>query len=236
MNANYAEIGRMLSKTLGQPARSENGRDGSLDTLYQIAQPSNLIDLINSVRSDPDIVASCAARSFRHPLGFDKIMLIEQAPLFTLRVHVWRPSSEIRMDHIHNHRFSFVTTIVRGGYDMELFELNASGDPAIEYEECLSGVGQWSLRPVREERLKALTTIQLRQDSAYSLDSSAFHRITVNPGNPCMTLFLQLTPVESTTRVFARPGEFTPTTTSKQTLDSEVYRHELETVLDQLAE
>jgi hypothetical protein len=235
MNATYVEIGRMLSKTLGQPPRSENRRDGSLDILSWIAQPSHLVELATSIYDDSDVIASCAARSFRHPLGFDKIMLIEQSPLFTLRVHLWRPGNTVGVEHIHNHRFDLVTTVIRGGYDMELFQLDESGAPVIEYEERRSGVGAWCLQPVGEARLKPLTTIRLRQCSAYALDSNAFHRITVNPDSLCMTLFLQSTPLETRTRVFARSGESAPATTSKQTLTQEVYRQRLKSVLDELA-
>jgi predicted metal-dependent enzyme (double-stranded beta helix superfamily) len=235
MKAHYVEIGRILSKALGQPARSDNGLDGIFDILSRIAQPAHLIELISSISGDPDAITSCAARSFRHPLGFDKIMLVGQVPLFTLRVHVWRPSNTLRVDHIHNHRFDFVTTVIRGGYDMELFQLDESGVPMIEHEERTSGVGEWKLHPIGEARLKLLTTHRIRPHSAYDLRSHAFHRVIVDPNRLCMTLFLQSTPTATTTRVFAKSGELAPATNSRHTLTPKLYRDELETLLDDLA-
>jgi hypothetical protein len=233
MTATHVEIGHMLSKALGQP-RSENRRDGSLDILSWIAQPSHLVELVTSVYGDSSVVASCSAGSFRHALGFDKITLIDQSPLFKLQFHVWRPGDTVGVEHIHNHRFDFVTTVIHGGYDMELFQLDESGAPVIEYEETKSADGAWCLRPVGEARLRPLTTVRLRRYSAYALDSNAFHRVTANPDSLCVTLFLQSTPLASKARVFAGSGEIAPATTSKQMLTQEVYRQRLKSVLDEL--
>ena len=235
MNVTMVDVRRVLSALLLDHSPADYDSKAILDTLSAIAQPDALIRLIDSVHTDSHAVASCASRSFRHPLGFDKIMLLNCLPLFSLRIHVWWPSEAICAEHIHNHRFNFLSFAVRGGYTMETFQANDSNGVAmIEYQETLTQNGAWELRPLGDAYIQSLCTIIVKQGSGYELQADTLHKVIVEPGSMCMTIFLQTTPIRTTTRVFTKPEEYAPSRSPKEPLSAGVYRGKLEAIASAL--
>lgn len=235
MNVTMVDVRRELSALLLERSPADYDSKAILDILSAIARPDALIRLIDSVHTDSRAVASCASRSFRHPLGFDKIMLVNCLPLFSLRIHVWWPSETISAEHIHNHRFNFLSFALRGSYTMETFQVNPnSGITMTEYQEALTRSGGWELRPLGDAYIQSLCTIIIKQGSGYELRADTLHKVTVEPGSMCMTIFLQTTPIRTTTRVFAKPEECAPFRSPKEVLSTEVYRRKLETIASEL--
>jgi hypothetical protein len=184
--------------------------------------------------SDEDSGQVCARRSYLHPLGFHKLMLINASPLFELRLHVWRPTYIAGVDHIHNHRFGFVSAVIRGGYDMQIFQTSNNGTPMLEYREIADPHSGWQLEQWGSARLQLLTNIRLRQGSSYVLAAETLHQVTVPEGMHCVTLLLRTTATSSTTRVFVRRDQKVQTLIPIVVMSQEEYRHQLELVLDEL--
>jgi hypothetical protein len=235
MDATYADAARMLRDALDEAKVSDIGSGAVLEVLSVLGQPSQLAELAKCVSADPDATAACAARSYRHPLGFDKIMLVECNPIFTLRLHVWWPASVPSVDHVHNHRFDFMSLVVQGGYEMEVFEVGNTGNPVAEYREELHDEEGSRLQHIGKANLRPLTTVRLKQGASYALNAEALHRVSVRPGTFCMTLFLQTAPWKSATRVFADPSERILATNPKKVLSPESYRRELKAVISELS-
>lgn len=236
MNVTMVDVRRVLSALLVEHSPADYDAKAILGTLSAIARPDALIKLIDSVHTDSRAVESCASRSFRHPLGFDKIMLLNCLPLFSLRIHVWWPTETISHEHIHNHRFSFLSFAVRGGYAMETFQANDSNGTAMtEYQEALTRDGSWELRPLGHSYIQSLCTIIVKQGSGYELQADTLHKVVVEPGSICMTIFLQTRPIRTTTRVFTRPDECVPVRSPREPLSAELYRRKLETIASELS-
>lgn len=236
MDVTQVDIRRVLSKLLLEDSTADYGSKAILDALSTIAQPQLLAGLIDSVYADSRAVESCASRSFRHPLGFDKVMLLNCSPLFSLRIHVWWPSETFGTEHIHNHRFNFLSFAVRGGYTMETFQASDNGGAIMaEYEETLTRDGSWELRPLGHAYIQPLNMIVIKQGSGYGMQADTLHKVSVSPGMICMTVFLQTTPTRTTTRVFTRPEECAPIRSPKETLSAKAYRHKLETIASELS-
>ena len=252
MGLRLSDVTCLLNDALRQTRRDGQAQERELAALSSLAQPSRIIELLRSLHSNRDAAAACAEQSYLHPLGFYKLMLIDAAPLFELRVHVWWPSSRPGVDHVHNHRFSFVSTVVCGGYDMQVFQVDPAGEEMAEYREVaspdtgwrLESVGRarlaspdtgWRLEPVGRARLGLLTSAKLRQGSSYALSAEALHRVSVPPGTLCVTLLLRTAIADSTTQVFAEPGHVVSTAIPKMSLSSDDYRAHLEALLDELA-
>ncbi len=231
MSLTYNDVSYLLHAAVGRLAPGEEASGCLLDTVAEVARPGCLAKLISAICADQTIVGVCAARSFRHPLGFKKLALIDALPLFMLRVHVWWPGDDIGVEHVHNHRFGFVSSVIRGGYDMELYQPDRTGTPMIEYEETVSPDLGWRLRHVGTAGLRPLATLRLRQGSSYAFSPETLHRVTVSQAAPCVTLFLQTAVSRRTTQVFASPGYSAPAGTPKVMLSGDAYRRELTTLL-----
>jgi hypothetical protein len=236
MDVTWTNVRRLLSDCILNHNTGDSHSGPIWETLTAIAEPSSLAKLIQSVASDSRTAKSCAAESFRHPLGFDKVVLLNCSPLFTLRAHVWWPTATIGVEHIHNHRFSFFSYVLRGGYTMETFEpADESGMQVTEYEERLAENGSWQLRPLGLTYLRPIAAQVVEQGNGYELAAKDLHRVTVRPGAMCMTLFLQATPTCRETRVFASPQEEAPNRTEKDPFSVQLYRDKLDSIISEIA-
>lgn len=228
----HARADRLLRAAFRPLAPEPGIRPELLDMVAALAAPSRLIDLIWSAYDDPAVAEACAAKSFRHPLGFNKITLIDAPELFTLRLHVWWPmAATAKLEHVHNHRFGFGSAIVFGAYEMRIFEPADTGPVMTEYHEEVSAVNGWQLRLAGEAHLRTVSTLRLGPGSSYSLPAESFHQVTADTDGPCITLFLQTAMTETTTRVFVAPGSALPAHMPKRPLGTKDYRRQLELVL-----
>jgi hypothetical protein len=187
------------------------------------------------VINDADAAEKCARHSYLHPLGFHKLMLINAAPAFELRLHVWWPDAPPGVDHIHNHRFAFASAVVRGGYNMRIFQTDPAGQPMYEYHENVSPDGGWQLTPVGPARLGLLTSVNLEPGASYALAANALHRVDVAPGDLCVTLLLRTECATGlATRVFAEPGQAVAASIPIKETSTEDYREQLDALLGEL--
>lgn len=234
MGQTHSGAAAVLHDILNKPTADLEPSTGLLETVSAMAKPCELTELLLSLYKDDQTVNACAARSFRHPLGFNKLTLIDALPLYMLRIHAWWPDSGIAVDHVHNHRFDFISSVVCGGYDMEVYKQDYIGSPMVEYRESVSPELGWSLNHIGMTRLRPLTTIRLQQGTSYTLSAESLHRVTAQPAIPSVTLFLQTTISRSTTQVFVSPGGPTPIRTPKEPMTSDAYRLQLEAILAEL--
>lgn len=72
--------------------------------------------VVQSVLDDEDALAGVAARSYPHPIGFDKLVLDDdRATGFKFRLHVyWRGANFASLERLHLHRFEMASAIVTG--------------------------------------------------------------------------------------------------------------------------
>src|SRR6267154_2037140 len=69
-----------------------------------------------AVLDDESTLAAVAARSYPHPIGFDKLVLDDdRATGFKFRLHVyWRGANFAALERLHLHRFEMASAIVTG--------------------------------------------------------------------------------------------------------------------------
>jgi len=72
--------------------------------------------LVDSILSDDQALRSIAARSYPHPIGFDKLVLHHDRDSgWKLRLHIyWRGNSRAEMERLHLHRFEMASAIISG--------------------------------------------------------------------------------------------------------------------------
>ncbi|MEY9995244.1 hypothetical protein ABIE67_007276 [Streptomyces sp. V4I8] len=178
--------GELPEHDMAAAARRVVAELGALDRLLE------LIDELASGESDPE---GCARLSYRHVLGFDKLLLIDGGPRRMLRAHVWHPGAgTIGKEDIHNHRSPLASYVVRGRLAMELYEVDdrAGGLAAARYEESLAErSADWTLKPAGPARLRLTHTGQYAAGSSYALPAHTLHRAWCDTDAPTVTLFLE---------------------------------------------
>jgi hypothetical protein len=234
MELGLDDVTQFLHAALDKGCSGEESEQAALEVMASLADRARLSELLRSVHASSNVTAGCARKSYLHPLGFHKLMLVNASPLFELRIHVWRPTYTVGVDHIHNHRFGFVTSVIRGGYDMQIFQTSSNGTPMLEYREVADPHSGWKLEQWGSAQLQLLTSVRLRQGASYALAAETLHQVTVPEGTHCVTLLLRTTATSSTTRVFVRRDQKVQTLIPIVFMSPEEYRHQLELVLDEL--
>ncbi|WP_051818411.1 hypothetical protein [Streptomyces sp. NRRL S-1813] len=196
------EARRLLAERLGggpAPPSPESARA----VTARLAHPDTLGPLVRRLSAGDLDLAECTRLSYRHVLGFDKLLLLAGAPRFMLRVHFWHGRTGPAPEDIHNHRCAIASAVLRGSVRMECYEPAADGVPATAYQETIDGPGgAWRLQRVGDARLRLLCTEQYGPGRSYGLAARTLHRV-VSEG-PTVTLFLETAPQRSVTDVYVR--------------------------------
>ena len=185
---------RLLTETLDGDLSDHDTVTAARAAVAELGSPDRLLELIAELASGEGDPESCAELSYRHVLGFDKLLLIDGGPRHMLRAHFWHPgATAIGTEDIHNHRSPLASYVVRGRLTMELYEARADGGiTADRYEESLAeGSADWRLRPTGPARLRLTHTGQYAAGSAYALPAHTLHRAWCDTDVPTVTLFLE---------------------------------------------
>jgi hypothetical protein len=223
--------GRLRRAMSGQ--RTERGASvAALANVRALAERETLIALLRDACADDARVESNSLLSHTHPLGFDKLVLIDAEPVFALRLHVWLPSAKPVVEHVHNHRFGFASAIVFGGYDMRTFMVSPSGSPMLEYREGIGTVRpDWKLNPVGPAQLTTASLCRIGPGACYALSAETLHQVAVEPQTFCVTLFLESAVLAPATRVFGPVGAAEMAVRPKLPMAASDYRARLDVVL-----
>ncbi|GHG89001.1 hypothetical protein [Streptomyces lanatus] len=159
----------------------------------ELGAPDLLLELITELASGEGDPEACARLSYRHVLGFDKLLLIDGGPRQMLRAHVWHPGAgAIGKEDIHNHRSPLASHVVRGRLAMELYEVGDDGISAARYAESLAErSADWVLEPAGPARLRLTHVGQYAAGSSYALPAHTLHRAWCDTDEPTVTLFLE---------------------------------------------
>jgi hypothetical protein len=220
----------LRAQTEGRAAGTQIPED-TVSTVLALAEPSTLARFLADLLAEPANVDRCAADSYEHALGFSKIVLIDAAPLFKLRLHVWWPTSSRDVAHIHNHRFSFASALVTGEYEMATFEPAEAGIPVTSYVERSVSAEGWRLDPHGDAYLRQAINLRLTPGSGYTLAPTTLHKVSVGRSRACVTLVLQTAIMRPATEVFTQPGVAVPAWIPVASLNSANYRRRLDDVL-----
>lgn len=234
MNLGPSGVAQLLRDAINRSKPGGDGEQALLAAMSSLAEPGRLAGLLRSIQTSPQRTSECAARSYLHPLGFRKLLLIDESPLFELRIHYWQPSDVTSMDHVHDHRFGFISSVICGGYDMLLFQADDDGTPMREYREAAYPGTGWQLERQGTTRLRLLTNVRLRPGASYALAPGALHRVAVPASTCCVTLMLSTIPTGATTRVFVQQGQDVRTVIPMRAMSHQEYRRQMASVLDEL--
>jgi hypothetical protein len=186
---------RLLAGSLdGEPPEHELV-NAARSVVTELGAPERLLELVAELASGEGDPEACARLSYRHVLGFDKLLLIDGGPRRMLRAHVWHPGVRaIGEEDIHNHRSPLASYVVQGRLAMELYEVEDGdgGIAAARYAESLAErSADWVLKPAGPARLRLTHVGQYAAGSSYALPAHTLHRAWCDTDAPTVTLFLE---------------------------------------------
>ena len=167
--------------------------DALARALAPFAQTGASCGLLSSMLADTRWLDDILRTSYRHPNGFDKIVLLS-APGYQARLHIWRTPDGLHQDveNIHNHRWDFSTLLLLGGYRYREFTLAEGGEAFHAYcYDSVRGTPSYSLEPLGHRLLSCCYDAHLGAGSSYTMTTGAFHRVIGDPGRLTATLLVQ---------------------------------------------
>jgi hypothetical protein len=150
--------------------------------------------LLRSVLRDERWLSGVQRNSYRHPNGFDKMVLLSDQR-FQVRLHMWKTphSPEDGIENVHNHRWDFASIMLLGGYRYQEFVLaDDEGGSFHAYSYGYSrGSPTYSLTSLGLRSLACSLDAHLGTGASYALGTGVFHRVMGDPGRTTATLVLQ---------------------------------------------
>ncbi len=193
------ELQRELAARAGHG--SLEGLKAGLDLVADEAAVVRLIDALLEPRS-AERAARLARSSYLHAFGFAKLVLLEQPGAFKLRLHDW-PRGADESD-IHDHRWSFGSKVLRGGYHFEEYAL-ARGDAWHCYRYLPTrGRGHFELEGLGTRDVQLMRRGRVSEGAVYCLGSQTPHRVRAHASEPTLSLVLQGPDVKESTVVLTK--------------------------------
>lgn len=214
MNPNYrliqAQISNCHFEKLIQTMDEiiECGDDTSMIAVNQVlAKPENLSLLLSGIINDPVMLSKTVAASYYHENGFHKIVLLS-GKQFKLRLHHFGVAAKIPMENIHDHRWNFASTIIKGELKMDLFKIAQKGNNTEKtyhfiYESEKSN-GTYKTDFVAEAHLRKSETRSYKPGETYLMETHELHRIKNATGQESITLILTGKPISSKCNLFSK--------------------------------
>ncbi|MEU6067824.1 MULTISPECIES: hypothetical protein [Streptomyces] len=183
---------RLLAEALDGELTEHGTVSAARSVIAELGAPERLLELVAELASGEGDPEGCARLSYRHVLGFDKLLLIDGGPRHMLRAHLWHPGTGADED-VHNHRSPLASYIVRGRLAMELYEADREGGiTADRYQESLSQrSADWMLERTGPARLRLTQVARYAAGSSYALPAHTLHRAWCDADAPTVTLFLE---------------------------------------------
>lgn len=179
------------------------------NTVTQFRDEKSFKTLITLVLNDPLIMNEVLKNSYRHHNGFHKIVLSNGA-LFKLRLHIFTSMPEINvpMENIHNHRWNFVSQIIKGKMKMEIFKKGKRlNDENLFFDHDYKPANGNSKYGVH---LLGLTSLQLLEErifqagESYYMGCDEMHRIINLPNETVVTVVMTGIPNNNECKLFSK--------------------------------
>jgi hypothetical protein len=146
----------------------------------EVGLQRRLISFLASVTKETDEITRIANRSYRHANGFDVFTLISsERPQFDMRLHIWwvDDSSE-NAEHVHDHSWNFVSLLLSGAYQFEVFEPSSLGIKMHKYLCRFPTEGSgYRIDYQGTARVKCIFQALMHAPSSYFLPYATLHRI-----------------------------------------------------------
>ena len=147
---------------------------------------------LEGILDDREAMSECAKRSFPHPLGFLKIVLVTFSNGSKLRLHVWpaERSCDISPD-VHDHFWDFCSLILKGEMEFVDFALSESGDRFYHYRLLPTGPARYDQTYLGQSILSVDSVRRIRAGEFICVNRTTLHKAYPVVRGLCATILLQ---------------------------------------------
>lgn len=191
--------------------------------------------LLSDIRDSPPWLEEVAGSSYRHVLGFTKLVLLSEYPAWQLRLHYW-DSPSLTTEDFHDHRFDFSSCVVHGSITNDLYRETDDPAASIVRPELFDAAPLQSRawRPLlRRDRVRLIRvrTTTYGPGAAYSMRSVDIHTSRLNEPRT-VTLLLEGRHAASGSHIYPAGDRHHEQTTPQTPLTSLECLDVFENVLD----
>ncbi|MEU2251087.1 hypothetical protein [Streptomyces sp. NPDC019224] len=174
---------------------------------------ASLKQIVQHVLSDEELLAAVAASALRHPMGFDKIILLRDARGALVKIDVWWEDDDF-WGTIHNHRFDFASTVLHGELRTRLF---IDADPDADEAQTVDMYSLTVPKHPQDDSPQQRSLLQtwegvLPAGTAYDMRCEMFHMASGTRGQVTVTLVAQGAPRRSFSQATRDSAELAPIT------------------------
>jgi hypothetical protein len=190
-----------------------------LSFVQSLGQPDNVTRVLQHIVDKEPLAQTVAGRSYRHTNHFDKIVLMDSGDRlgYRLTMHLWNPPySEVEIcdEQIHDHRFSFWSTVVVGTISFQNYIRDATGVIFDEYQYIpeklnLATTGNFYV-DVGQSPLLELQQSRATAGECYYLPFSQIHRVILPQASMTCTLVLRGPRQKNYASVFSNSRKYDP--------------------------
>jgi len=174
--------------------------ENNLDLIRELGEPRTYLQIASEILNDNRLLTETAGRSYRHVNHFDKLVLIDTGRQngYRLTLHLWDPpytEAQVRDELIHDHRFSFWSTILTGTLVSENFQESPEGALYRQYryvpeKSALASVSNF-YEFVGEMTLQRVDPSRKATGQAYYLRNVRIHQVLLPHDSMTCTLVLR---------------------------------------------
>ena len=183
-----------------------NNDEKVLEVINKILSiPSNIKKLIDLIVHNEFLFDEVSAKSYCHENGFHKYVLLE-GKYYKIRLHHFGAMQKAPMENIHDHRWPFASTILKGRLNMEMYEqcpINDKEELLLHYiynSDKSKGFYETTLKGV--VGMRKINEINFEKGQSYLLTPEALHRITNK--DECITLIITGKPSGNKCNLYAK--------------------------------
>jgi hypothetical protein len=182
--------------------------------LETFSEPQNLLPFLKSILVNHELMVKNASLSESHRLGFDKIIIISNNS-YRVHLHIWWENSKVK-DGIHNHKFNFVSKILKGCLTDNLYERADDSNSQSTETEWIRESHEYLALPANQNTTdrflyKGISKIRRyaqkyrKAGTMYKMHHQTFHAsYPTNPDELTMTLFVRTLNVKDADTIFEK--------------------------------
>lgn len=112
---------------------SSSINSGDIKVVQNILSHEDIFKIISEIIENDELLEKIANRSYTHALGFDKIVLMDlskdllvKKQKTQVRLHIWNPQNNSLpiVESLHEHSFDFISTVLSGHLENQMFLLS----------------------------------------------------------------------------------------------------------------
>src|SRR6266404_1006744 len=198
---------------------SDRTRAENLSLIGILGRQDNISAVFRDILNDTTLLSEIARRSYHHTNHFDKIVLVDTGTQlgYRLTLHLWTPpysEQEVNDEQIHDHRFSFWSSILVGNIIFQNYVRYASGVMFKEYQYIperlgVSTVGNYYI-DVGESPLLEMERSGGNAGEFYHLTYNRIHRVVLPRTEMSCTLVLRGPRQKNYASVFSNSQKYDP--------------------------